>query len=151
MESCTHVAGRASLTHRIASHRGAIAPHRIAGDVELAAAKHESFRVPPCAACGGILKPDVVFFGANLPPARAAAAAALADSADACLVVGSSLATWSSFRLARAVAAAGRPVAVLNVGPTRADSLAALKIEARAAEALPRALVHGALDLPPLA
>ncbi len=130
--------------------RPAHAPARRAGDSELAAAAHERFAVPPCAACGGVLKPAVVFFGANIAQPVAQRARALADGADAVLVVGSSLATWSSFRLAQAAAAAGRPVALLNVGPTRADAFARFKLEARAAEALPRALAHGALDLPPL-
>ena len=66
----------------------------------------------------------VVFFGDNLPPARAARAARLAAAADALLVVGTSLATLSSFRVAAAVAARGRPVLLLGLGPTRGDGLA---------------------------
>jgi NAD-dependent deacetylase sirtuin 4 len=121
-----------------------------AGDVELAPDASTSFAVADCTSCGGLLKPHVVFFGDNLPAERAARSRELAASASGLLVVGSSLATWSAFRLAQDVAKAGRPVAILNIGATRADGFAALKLDARAAEALPRALAHGGLDLPPL-
>jgi NAD-dependent deacetylase sirtuin 4 len=121
------------------------------GDAEVAPGAHEAFALPQCASCGGgPLKPAVVFFGASLEPDVAARSLALAAEADAVLVIGSSLSTRSALRLAEAAAKRGAPVALLNVGPSRADALAALRIEARAAEALPRALAHGGLDLPHL-
>lgn len=66
------------------------------------------------------------------------------------LVVGSSLMVFSAFRIAKAVADAGKPLAIANVGPTRADALATLKLEALAGELLPRAVAEGGLDLPSL-
>lgn len=111
------------------------------GDVELASA--EGFRVPACAVCGGILKPDVVFFGENVPAARVAAAWAWLDAAEVLLVVGSSLAVFSGFRFARRAAEVGKVVVILNQGETRADPLATLKVEAPAGvtlAALARAL-----------
>lgn len=89
----------------------------------------EGFRVPACA-CGGVLKPDVVFFGDGVPRTRVnAARAALAD-ADAMLVVGSSLMVYSGYRFCEWAAASGKPIAVVTRGHTRADHLAALKIDA---------------------
>lgn len=68
------------------------------GDVELAAAAQQGFRVPPCTACGGVLKPSVVFFGDGIPPERAQQALELAQGCRSMLVVGSSLAVWSAYR-----------------------------------------------------
>ncbi len=125
-------------------------PARPDGDADVVpAAGEEPFRVPPCLACGGFIMPDVVFFGANLPAERAAAALAAASSAKALLVVGSSLSTWSAFRLAKATVDNGGALAILNVGPTRADDLASLRLSARAGEALARLAAHPALLVPP--
>ncbi|PXX96273.1 NAD-dependent protein deacetylase [Halomonas sp. LBP4] len=91
------------------------------------------FRVPNCDRCGdGIWKPDVVFFGDSVPKATVAAAHRLLDASDALLVVGSSLMVYSGFRFARAASRAGKPIACLNLGRTRADDLYALKVEAPA-------------------
>lgn len=133
----------------VASAQPVGAPLRPDGDVE-APQNATPFEVPPCDACGGILKPYVVFFGDNLPPSRAERSLRLAAEADALLVVGTSLATLSSFRLAKAVASAGRPVAVVCCGDTRADGIASLKVRARAGEVLPRVVAHGSLDIPTL-
>lgn len=96
-----------------------------------------SFEVPSCTRCGdGIWKPDVVFFGDSVPQATVAAAQALLDASEALLVVGSSLMVYSGFRFARAAARAGKPVACLNLGRTRADDLYALKVEVPADEGL---------------
>jgi NAD-dependent SIR2 family protein deacetylase len=106
------------------------------GDADLEGLAFERFVVPDCAACGGLLKPDVVFFGENVPRERVdRAARALADS-DAMLVVGSSLMVYSGYRFARAAAQARRPIAALNLGRTRADDLLSLKIEADCAAVL---------------
>ncbi|MCE8016888.1 NAD-dependent protein deacetylase [Halomonas sp. MCCC 1A17488] len=95
------------------------------------------FEVPGCRRCGqGIWKPDVVFFGDSVPLERVARARTMVDEADALLVVGSSLMVYSGYRFARQAAAAGRPIACLNLGRTRADALYALKLEAPVGEVL---------------
>lgn len=107
------------------------------GDADLTDAATAQFQLAPCSACGGVLKPDVVFFGEQVPPPRVRAAFAALQGADAMLVVGSSLMVWSGYRFAHAAQQAGQPVAALNLGRTRADPLLSLKIEAQAHEALP--------------
>jgi NAD-dependent SIR2 family protein deacetylase len=134
------------------------------GDVELRGFDHSAMELPPCEACGGVLKPGVVLFGENVPAARvqgaaprvsklcgpfwlrfpyvtlvfsrniegrharAGAMAALARS-DALLLLGTSCQVFSAFRFVRAAAAAEIPVAVVNVGETRADPLASLVVQ----------------------
>ena len=99
------------------------------GDAELAAGTWEGMVVPACERCGGVLKPAVVFYGENVPRPRVDDAyAALAES-DALLVVGSSLMVFSGYRFARRAAELGKPIVVLNHGLTRADGLAALKVQ----------------------
>jgi NAD-dependent SIR2 family protein deacetylase len=88
-----------------------------------------SFTIPACAACGRVMKPDVVFYGENVPPERVEAATAHLAQADAVLVVGSSLMVWSGFRFVRAAAQAGKPIVAVNIGRTRADDLLAFKVE----------------------
>ncbi len=95
------------------------------------------FHLPTCIQCGGALCPDVVFFGDGIPPARTAAALAKMEDADALLVVGSSLMVYSGFRFCRLAAEKGKPIAVLNLGITRADDMLALKIEESAERLLP--------------
>ncbi|WP_372017301.1 NAD-dependent protein deacetylase [Pseudoxanthomonas sp. 10H] len=106
------------------------------GDADLEGVDFSAFRVPACAACGGMLKPDVVFYGESVPRARLEAALAHLHASDALLVVGSSLMVYSGFRFARIAADAGIPVAALNLGRTRADDLLSLKVEADCAQAL---------------
>jgi len=99
------------------------------GDADIDPAAIESFDAPRCPACGGLLKPDVVFFGENVPAARYQAARdALAD-ADALLVAGSSLMVYSGFRFVRLAHEAGLPIAIVNRGRTRGDEFAGLKVE----------------------
>lgn len=105
------------------------------GDAVLQA--EDGFRVPDCPACAGVLKPNVVFFGDNVPPERLAAAWALFDEAEALLVAGSSLAVFSGYRFARRAAERGLPILVLNAGETRADPLAALRWSAPLGLSLP--------------
>jgi NAD-dependent SIR2 family protein deacetylase len=121
----------------------AIAPD---GDAELSTTLFTGFRVPSCDACHGILKPAVVFFGESVPADTVQFAMDRVTEADALLVVGSSLTVWSGYRFVRAAHAAAQPVAILNIGPTRADPLATLKCEARAGEILPQVLDR--LDVP---
>lgn len=121
------------------------------GDVELENPDlRDEFKVPPCPKCGtGILKPDVVFFGDSLPADRTKYSIETAKNAPGVLVVGSSLAVWSAFRLVKAAKENNRPVAVINVGPTRADDIVDLKIEALAGEVLSRLSTHPSMLLPP--
>ena len=106
------------------------------GDADLDGHDFSTFAVPPCSHCGGILKPDVVFFGENVPRDRVATAMQALDSADAMLVVGSSLMVFSGYRFAHAAAKAGKPIAAVNLGRTRADALLSLKVEQPCAQAL---------------
>ena len=110
------------------------------GDADLEGRDFSGFRVPACRACAGMLKPDVVFFGENVPRARYEAARDALRQSDALLVVGSSLMVYSGFRFARMAHEAGQPIAILSLGLTRADALASLKVHADCAETLQRAL-----------
>jgi len=106
------------------------------GDADLEGVAFETFDVPACSACGGLLKPDVVFFGENVPAERVQRAMAPIASSDAMLVVGSSLMIYSGYRFVTAAADAGKPIAAINLGRTRADDLLALKVEDRCSDAL---------------
>ncbi|WP_434031815.1 NAD-dependent protein deacetylase [[Pseudomonas] boreopolis] len=106
------------------------------GDADLDGVDFDAFVVPACERCGGLLKPDVVYFGENVPRERVARANERLARADAVLVVGSSLMVYSGFRFVQAAARAGLPVAALNHGRTRADELLALKVEHDCAGAL---------------
>lgn len=110
----------------------------------------EDFHIPTCQKCNGVLKPDVVFFGDNVPKDRADKAMEAAKECDAFLVLGSSLMTMSAYRLVRAAHEAGSTIAIVNVGETRADDLTTLKISARLGEILPRVLDVGSLGIPAL-
>ena len=99
------------------------------GDADLEGADFSSFVIPPCRRCGGVLKPDVVFFGENVPRDRVDAAFGRLDNADAMLIVGSSLMVYSGFRFVERAAGLGKPVAAVNLGRTRADGLLSLKTE----------------------
>jgi NAD-dependent SIR2 family protein deacetylase len=100
------------------------------GDADIAAESDAMFVPPQCLHCGGLLKPDVVFFGENVPKARVEAAQLALATSDAMLVVGSSLMVYSGFRFARMAHEAGLPLAILNRGITRADALATLRLDA---------------------
>jgi len=108
-----------------------VAPTRIApdGDADLEGIDFSKFNVPACEVCGGILKPDVVFYGESVPRETTAAALAAIESAAGVLVAGSSLMVWSSFRLVRAAAARGVEVVAVNRGRTRGDNLFAFKLD----------------------
>lgn len=112
------------------------------GDVELVAGDERSFVVPSCKLCGGIMKPDVVFFGESVPRDRVDTARDAIAGSGGLLVVGSSLMVFSGFRFARLALETGKPVAIVNEGRTRADDMAALKIEADGGNTLHTALQH---------
>lgn len=106
------------------------------GDADLEGLDFSGFDVPPCKSCGGVLKPDVVFFGESVPTERVEAAMQGLQRADAVLVVGSSLMVFSGYRFVRAAAQAGKPIATVNLGRTRADEWVALKVVQPCAAAL---------------
>jgi NAD-dependent SIR2 family protein deacetylase len=106
------------------------------GDADLDGLDFSGFDVPPCPHCGGVLKPDVVFFGENVPRDRVETAMHHLNEADAVLIVGSSLMVYSGFRFVQAAAKAGKPLAAVNLGKTRADDLLVLKVEQPCGEAL---------------
>ena len=99
------------------------------GDVDLPDEQLDGFTVVDCERCGGVLKPDVVYFGENVPAERVVAAYDLVDAATALLVLGTSLTVFSGRRFVLRAAKAGVPVAIVNEGPTRGDEHAALKLE----------------------
>ena len=118
------------LVHTIPS---AVAPD---GDAALTGVDYASVDVPACSTCGGLLKPDVVFFGEGVPPARVSEAFARLGAADALLVVGSSLMVYSGYRFVQAAVRGGKPVAAVNIGKTRADEEIVLKVTASCGDAL---------------
>lgn len=113
------------------------AEHAPDGDAELDAAHVARFVVAPCAACRGPLKPHVVFFGESVPRPRVDEAWSMWRDADVLLVVGSSLTVFSGFRFVKKAASRDLPVAIVNLGPTRGDDLAACRVDGPLGEILP--------------
>lgn len=99
------------------------------GDAWVAAQLYAGFRVPACRACGGMLKPDVVFFGDSVPRERVASVMAAISAAAGLVVVGSSLMVYSGFRFVEFARREGKPVMAVNLGTTRADHLFDAKVE----------------------
>jgi len=99
------------------------------GDADIETAAFSSFVVPACRHCGGVQKPDVVFFGENVPRARVEAATEHLARADAVLIVGSSLMVYSGLRFVEAAVRAGKSIAAINLGRTRADAMLSFKVE----------------------
>ncbi|EXJ03656.1 NAD-dependent protein deacetylase [Burkholderia pseudomallei] len=131
---------RASIQHVLEAENpellGARAQPAADGDAHLEWSALDHFRVPACPACGGLLKPAVVFFGENVPRERVAAAARALDDADAMLVVGSSLMVYSGYRFCVWANDQRKPIVAINLGHTRADPLLTLKVEASCGQAL---------------
>ena len=94
------------------------------------------FRLAACTGCGGVLKPDVVFFGENVPRERVARAYGLVDAAGALLVAGSSLTVMSGLRFVRQAHKHAIPVVIINRGPTRGDELATARVDGGCSEVL---------------
>ena len=113
------------------------------GDVYLDGVDFAAFEVPPCSACGGVLKPDVVFFGESVPRVRVQQVQAALEQADALLVLGSSLMVFSGYRFALRAHELGLPVAAVNYGHNRAQDMLALKIEADCGQLLQAVLATG--------
>jgi NAD-dependent SIR2 family protein deacetylase len=101
----------------------------VAPDADAVVGDTTSFRIIDCSNCGGMLKPDIVYFGENVPKDRVGEAYSLVEGADALLVAGSSLTVYSGYRFVRHATSLGIPVAIINRGRTRGDDLAAVKID----------------------
>ncbi|XP_039310095.1 NAD-dependent protein deacylase Sirt4 isoform X2 [Solenopsis invicta] len=106
------------------------------GDVELSQEQIEGFKVPACDNCGGILKPDIVFFGDNVPHEKVQNVKANVESLDALLILGTSLSTFSAYRIVLQAVDAKKPIAIVNIGETRADKCINLKVEGRCGDVL---------------
>ncbi len=100
------------------------------GDIELPAEMTRGFQIPSCLKCGGILKPDVVFFGDSVPSGRVDKARQMVTAAEALLVVGSSLTVFSGFRFIKQACSEEKPIVIMTIGPTRGDKFAEVKIDA---------------------
>ena len=143
-QACDYQVLRRELQDWLIAHNPAYSPaavdaHAVGpapdGDARIEA-PGDDFNVPACPLCGGILKPNVVFYGESVPKEWVELAQGWLTESPAVLVVGSSLMVFSSFRFCRAAAAAGKPIAILNQGVTRADPLAGLKVGASCAGVL---------------
>ena len=108
----------------------------VAPDADAVVGDTAAFTIIDCPRCGGMLKPDIVYFGENVPKERVQEAYSLVEDADALLVAGSSLTVYSGFRFVRHAASVGMPVAIINRGPTRGDDYAAVKIDNGCSEML---------------
>jgi NAD-dependent SIR2 family protein deacetylase len=108
----------------------------VAPDADAMVEETSTFRYLDCPQCGGMLKPDIVYFGENVAKDVVEQAYSIVDEADALLVAGSSLTVFSGYRFVRRAAAMGKPVAIINHGPTRGDDLADVKIENGCSEML---------------
>ncbi len=138
-ESSTREAMQLRLQAANPGFSGTSTGQRPDGDAEVETAAMERFVVPGCLSCGGVLKPDVVFFGQAVPRAWVSEATQIVAQAQALLVVGSSLMVFSGYRFARQAAAGHKPLAILGLGRTRADELATLRIHGDCSELLSHA------------
>ncbi|PQP24280.1 NAD-dependent protein deacetylase [Rhodococcus opacus] len=119
----------------------------IAPDADAVITSTEHFRMVDCETCGGLLKPDIVYFGESVPKPRVAAAYDVVDEAEALLVAGSSLTVMSGLRFVRHAAKRGIPIVIVNRGTTRGDEFATLTLHAGCSEAL-TALLDASSALP---
>jgi len=150
---CARRTPRATLQERLAALNpgfldAATVLVRPDGDAELGAADVAAFELAGCTSCGGVLKPDVVFFGENVPRERVTRAYALVDAMaparGALLVAGSSLTVMSGLRFVRHAHKLGVPVVIVNRGTTRGDEFATVLVDAGCSEVLPALLLAAA-------
>jgi NAD-dependent SIR2 family protein deacetylase len=141
--SCGSTMARAELAERLEAlnpgfieRAEAIGGLAVAPDADAVVADTASFRYLDCERCGGMLKPDIVYFGESVPKEVVAEAYRLVEGADALLVAGSSLTVFSGYRFVRHAAALGIPVAIVNRGGTRGDELATVKVDGGCSELL---------------
>jgi NAD-dependent SIR2 family protein deacetylase len=140
--ACGHVANRAALDERLRASNPDFGPRTDEinpdGDAELPDEVLDGFVMVDCLACGsGPLKPDVVFFGETVPRDRVDGCFRLVDDAGCLLVLGSSLTVMSGYRFVLHAAKQGIPVAIVNVGPTRGDAKADVRVDAPLGDVLP--------------
>jgi NAD-dependent SIR2 family protein deacetylase len=135
---CSTLSSRAHLQERLAALNPDFGAEDLVTlpDGDVALEETASFSVAACDACGGWLKPDVIFFGENVPVERVRRCQQLVEEADALVVLGSSLQVFSGRRFVKQAHQRGVPIVIVNRGETRADELATLKIEAGCAEVL---------------
>ena len=133
---CGHTMSRAALAELLeAANPGfveraeAVGGIAVAPDADAVVGDTTSFRTIDCGYCGGMLKPDIVYFGESVPKDRVDEAYSLVDGADTLLVAGSSLTVHSGYRFVRHAATLGIPIAIINRGRTRGDDLATVKID----------------------
>jgi NAD-dependent SIR2 family protein deacetylase len=141
--SCRNGMSRAELAERLEAlnpgfieRAEAIGGLAVAPDADAVVADTATFRYLDCPRCGGMLKPDIVYFGENVPKDVVAQAYLLVEEADALLVAGSSLTVFSGYRFVRHAAALGIPIAIVNRGRTRGDDLATVKVDGGCSELL---------------
>ncbi|MFD6447868.1 NAD-dependent protein deacetylase [Promicromonospora sp. NPDC060204] len=141
--NCGRVISRTHLAERLTELNpgflesvGDVADVEIAPDADAVIESTAHFKPAPCEFCGGVLKPEIVYFGENVPRERVERAFALVDSADALLVAGSSLTVMSGLRFVRHAAEAGKPVVIVNRGITRGDKYATVKVDAGTSDVL---------------
>lgn len=137
---CGRLSPRAALQEKLlllnGTWRHLEAPTAPDGDADLDGVIFSGFTVPTCVHCGGVLKPDVVFFGESVPRPRVERSMNRLACADALLIIGSSLMVYSGYRFVQTAVRLGLPIAALNLGRTRADPLLTLKVTAPCAEVL---------------
>ncbi|MGW5503506.1 NAD-dependent protein deacetylase [Streptomyces rochei] len=150
--SCGAFSPRRELARRLEEANPDFAPVAAGinpdGDADLTDEQVGDFRVVPCAVCGGVLKPDVVFFGENVPPPRVEQCRALVREAASLLVLGSSLTVMSGLRFVRQAAEAGKPVLIVNRDPTRGDRHALTRVAVPLGTALPTVAARLGVPVP---
>lgn len=140
---CGRVEARVDLQERLRELNPDVAmndrlgPAELRPDADAEVEDWQDFSVPECRRCGGLLKPDVTFFGETVPKARVAAAFAWCDAAAAIVVAGSSLTVMSGLRFVRRMAKRGAPVIIINHGATRGDNLATVRLDGDTSRLLP--------------
>ena len=134
---CGHTMSRAALAEMLEAvnpgfteHAEKVGGMAVAPDADAVVDDTASFTFVDCPACGGMLKPNIVYFGESVAKEVVDQAYSLVESADVLLVAGSSLTVFSGYRFVRHAAARSTPVAIVNRGPTRGDDLATVKLEA---------------------
>jgi len=137
--TCGQTFARASVAERITESNPSLSEPelvRMAPDGDADVAEYESFVVPACTVCGGVLKPDVVFFGEFVPTEKFSEASAMVKDSDALLIAGSSLVVNSGIRLLELARRRKLPIVIVNRGVTKGDSRAAVKIDGGTSETL---------------
>lgn len=140
--SCTYTISRHNFQDILSTLNPSTVDHstmiRPDGDVEMAQEYVDNFKVPDCPECGGNLKPEIIFFGDNVPQDRIKTVASLICSSDALLVLGSSLLVYSGYRIVLHCFDLRIPIAIVNIGGTRGDDKADLKISTKCGDLLPK-------------